>query len=129
MQHGRPGPILLVDDQADVSEVLRTALVLEGYEVVVASNGFEALTMIDDLPTPSLIVLDLMMPVMNGWEFREAQLRNPRLADVPTIILSALRSGQTDELLAPAITLAKPLAAERIVETVRSLIGPPDRHG
>jgi CheY-like chemotaxis protein len=119
----------VIDDQADVLDVLRVALELEGYEVVTAANGFEALAVLEGLPTPSLIVLDLMMPVMNGWEFREAQQRDGRLASIPTVILSALRSGQPDELLEPTATLAKPLAIERIVDTVRSIVGPPASRG
>jgi len=82
--------ILVIDDYADIREGIAVALGLEGYDVVTASNGLEALTKLHSGLQPCLIVLDLMMPVMNGFEFRQAQLADPGLAKIPLIAYSAV---------------------------------------
>jgi two-component system alkaline phosphatase synthesis response regulator PhoP len=81
--------VLLVDDDADIRDALGTALEMAGYEVWLAENGADALRMLAEQPhPPAVIVLDLMMPVMDGRGFREAQLRDARLASVPLVVLS-----------------------------------------
>ncbi|MFN8601645.1 MAG: response regulator [Candidatus Binatia bacterium] len=84
--------ILLVDDNSDILEVIRVILEMEGYRVATASNGAEALARLRDGLDPKLIILDLTMPVMDGWEFRDRQLADPALRDIPTIIYSAVAS-------------------------------------
>lgn len=84
--------ILLVDDNSDILEVIRVILELEGYRVATASNGAEALARLHEGLDPQLIILDLTMPVMDGWEFRDRQLADPALRDIPTIIYSAVTS-------------------------------------
>jgi two-component system chemotaxis response regulator CheY len=86
-------PILLVDDQFDVQEVTRLVLESEGYRVVTANDGSEALRMLRDGLRPSVIVLDLMMPGMDGIAFRRVQIEDPELAAIPTIIYSASSAG------------------------------------
>ncbi|HZP94721.1 MAG TPA: response regulator [Candidatus Limnocylindria bacterium] len=79
--------VLVVDDEPQVRATIRDALAFEGYEVSEASNGAEALALIDDRGTDA-IVLDLWMPVMDGWQFRRAQLAaHP---EIPVVVLSAL---------------------------------------
>ena len=80
--------ILLVEDDEDVRGALAAFLAGEGYEVVEAAHGKEALA---HLRTSRfcLILLDLMMPVMNGWQFREEQLKDPALAEVPVVVVTA----------------------------------------
>jgi CheY-like chemotaxis protein len=85
-------PILLVDDNPDILEVIGMILENEGYAVATASNGAEALARLCDGLKPLLIILDLTMPVMDGWQFRELQLADPALRDIPTIIYSAVGS-------------------------------------
>jgi CheY-like chemotaxis protein len=82
--------ILVVDDNDDVLEVVGALLESEGYGVATASNGAEALDQLGAGLKPALVVLDLTMPVMDGWEFRDRQLRDPELRDIPTIIYSAI---------------------------------------
>ncbi|MBY0274215.1 response regulator [Candidatus Binatia bacterium] len=90
--------ILLVDDNSDVIEVVRVILETEGYVVATASDGADALAQLRAGLTPKLIILDLTMPVMDGWEFREHQLADPALRDIPTIIYSAVSSVRRDEV-------------------------------
>ncbi|HEY2594232.1 MAG TPA: response regulator [Chloroflexota bacterium] len=87
----RPSPasLLLVEDDAAVCDSLREALEYEGFKVATAANGREALVGLRDGLRPSAILLDLMMPVMDGWDFRYEQLRDPALKDIPVLVISA----------------------------------------
>jgi CheY-like chemotaxis protein len=81
--------ILIVEDDADVREDLADLLRHKGYEVTTAANGRDAHDGIQGLAgRPDLILLDLMMPVMDGWQFRALQLQDPALATIPVVILS-----------------------------------------
>ncbi len=82
--------ILLVEDDVDIRTTLKEVLELEGYDVVPAGNGkeaFDALTQMKE--HPCVILLDLMMPIMNGWEFLEAQQSTQNLAAIPVVVVSA----------------------------------------
>src|SRR5690349_16993945 len=81
--------VLVVDDDADIRETVSLILEDEGYEVQSAQDGAAALGVLRAGPLPDVILLDLMMPVMNGWQFREQQTRDPRLAAIPVVVLSA----------------------------------------
>ncbi len=83
----RRGRILVVDDDRDLRELLAAVLSSAGYEVLTAENGAAALSVLRTV-IPDLIILDLMMPVMNGWQFREAQTALPDYARIPVICLS-----------------------------------------
>src|SRR5512137_690369 len=80
--------ILVVEDDRDMREALVEVLRLEGYEVEAAGNGADGLELARR-HRPDVILLDLMMPIMSGWEFRAAQLKDARLAAVPVIVMSA----------------------------------------
>jgi CheY-like chemotaxis protein len=83
-------PLLLVEDNASTREAVKMVLEAEGYPVVAAANGAEALRLLQtEGLRPSLILLDLMMPVMDGWAFRAAQLRDRKLAEIPVVVTSA----------------------------------------
>src|SRR5436190_871334 len=82
--------ILLVDDHRDAREAMAELLRQEGFAVALAANGREALAILYTGLRPCLIIMDLMMPVMNGFEFREEQLRDAILADIPFIAYSAV---------------------------------------
>ena len=83
------GPVLIVDDHAELRQAMTYALEAFGYQVVTAADGNEALDCIRRGTLPSLIVLDLDMPRRDGWAFRSEQARDPKLAAIPTIISSA----------------------------------------
>ncbi len=80
--------ILLVEDEPDIRQDLAEILTDEGYEVATAPHGRDALEQMRTGPLPDLVLLDLMMPVMDGFQFRSAQLADPALADVPVVVLS-----------------------------------------
>jgi DNA-binding response OmpR family regulator len=82
-------PVLVVDDEVDIREAVAELLVEEGYDVVDAGDGAEALRKARECH-PSVVLLDLMMPGMNGWEFCAQRKGDPELAAIPIIILSAL---------------------------------------
>jgi CheY-like chemotaxis protein len=83
--------VLVVEDDPDCREVLSEFLALRGYGVAQAANGEEALEQLRDQDLqPSLILLDLSLPVMSGWEFRERQVRDSKLVDIPVVVVSAL---------------------------------------
>lgn len=116
-----PARILLVEDDPALRCTLAEVLEERGYEVVCAEHGAEALARLGDRPTPSVILLDLAMPVMDGWSFRNAQRKDPRLAAIPTVILSATLSADPRALegLDADAALSKPFTLERLIETVQ----------
>jgi len=83
--------ILIIEDETDLRDTLCDLLELEGFEVVSAANGHEGLAVLERGDPPCLILLDLMMPVMNGWEFLEALRQRPALRppDLPIAVVSA----------------------------------------
>jgi CheY-like chemotaxis protein len=85
----RSAPVLLVEDDAAIAGSLGEALREEGLEVATALNGREALQVLRGGLRPSVILLDLMMPVMDGWDFRHEQLRDPALRDIPVVVVTA----------------------------------------
>ncbi len=84
-----PGFILIIDDDADIRESLSEMLSDEGHRVRVAANGQEALTLLRRSPAPCMILLDLMMPIMNGWQFVSEQAGDPVLASIPVWVITA----------------------------------------
>src|ERR1700758_817248 len=81
--------ILLVDDDIPSTEALKEMLEGAGYDVVCAENGREALARLHETGPICVILLDIMMPGMNGFEFREAQLKDPTLASIPVVVVTA----------------------------------------
>jgi CheY-like chemotaxis protein len=111
--------VLVVDDDPDVRVMLETYLELEGFDVLTASNGFDALQRLRDA-RPSVILLDLMMPVMDGVEFRRHQQGQPVLRDIPVVCLSARHDAkQTATRLGVTDCLAKPLDLEMLMAVLR----------
>ena len=81
--------VLIVDDDSAVRAALKELFETEGYTVVLAANGRAALKRLMEGFRPSVVLLDLMMPVMDGWDFRTEQLKDPALKDIPVFILTA----------------------------------------
>ena len=84
-----PPTLLVVDDDANIARALSNLLEDEGYRVVAAENGRRGLELVEEGLRPSAIILDLMMPVMDGWDFRAEQLKDPAIRDTPVIVLTA----------------------------------------
>ena len=82
--------VLIVEDDDDVREAVADALAIAGYQTATADNGKAALELLEQGIRPCLIVLDLMMPVMNGWTFLETIRRDPRFAELPVCVVSAV---------------------------------------
>jgi CheY-like chemotaxis protein len=115
------GPVLLVDDDEDILDGLSELLKLSGFEVVTARNGAEALAHAR-ARRPCMVLLDLMMPIMSGQEFRKRQTADPGIASIPVIVVTAARPsrGELDRLAAEDCFL-KPVDTERLLSAVRRL--------
>lgn len=109
--------VLLVDDDRSVRECLAMALELEGHAVVQAEDGLDALLALRCGPRPDVIVLDLEMPVMTGWEFRDAQLRDPVIAGIPVVVVSSAAGRAVDA----TARLAKPFRVEDLLTVIDAL--------
>jgi len=110
--------VLVIDDDDELRETIVEVLVDTGFVVGQADNGAVALGLLRGAEAlPSVILLDLMMPEMNGWEFREAQLGDPRLAAIPVVIMTAHPA--TGPLPAPAREiLRKPFASATLLAAI-----------
>jgi CheY-like chemotaxis protein len=80
---------LIIDDDPFLLDALRESLRHDGYVAVPAANGHEALDLLDTGLRPDVIVLDLLMPGMDGWDFRMAQMNRPSVASIPVLVISA----------------------------------------
>ena len=121
----RPSTVLVVDDDPDILEALSEILEAEGFEIRRARNGKEALDRLEP-DAPQLILLDLMMPVMDGWEFAQRmRQRPPEIARIPIIVLSADRNvGSKAADLGAVGHLAKPFELNDLLELVRRSLEP-----
>jgi len=121
----KPPIVLVVDDDPDILEALAEILEGEGFEVRRARNGKEALDRLEPEP-PQLILLDLMMPVMDGWEFSQQMRRRPTVASIPIIVLSADRNvGSKARDIGAVGHLAKPFELTDLLEMVRAALRRP----
>jgi len=113
-----PCTVFVVEDDVDTRDMMGRFLELEGFTVEVAANGKQALERLNAGVHPCVILLDLMMPVMDGWEFRRRQREDPQLARVPVVVLSALDQSRAADLDGAAF-LKKPLDFDRLLQLVR----------
>lgn len=114
--------VLVVDDDPDILEALAEILEVEGFEIRRARNGQEALEKLYS-PAPQLILLDLMMPVMDGWEFAHRLHQRKDVGNVPVIVLSADRNvGSKAQEIGAVGYLAKPFELNELLELVRSAL-------
>ena len=118
----RDGYILVVDDDADLRQNIADVLEDEGYVTRVAGTGREALTIMKKTPeVPRLVLLDLLMPDMNGWQFCHEQRTDRRFIDVPVLVVTANRNLGPDP---PGNdVLLKPFRLEEILQKVKRLTG------
>ena len=112
--------ILVVEDDRDTREMLERFLQLEGFTVRTAENGRAALDVLGR-EGACVILLDLMMPVMNGWEFRHVQASDPRLSRIPVIVVTAAGRREQIPTIDAHAWLPKPVDLDRLLETIQPL--------
>jgi len=110
--------VLVVDDDEEMRASLSEFLESEGFSVRTAQHGLEALSLLRTIEPPGLILLDFMMPVMNGTQFLVEQKSDPRLRGIPVVILSAWARDWKGDALGVDAVLAKPIDPERLVMLV-----------
>lgn len=115
--------VLVVDDDLDTREMLCRFLEMEGFGVESAANGRQALDRLTSGVEACVIVLDLMMPVMDGWQFREEQTRRADLAKIPVIVVSAAARERIARIDADEV-LAKPVDLDELLARVSAYCRP-----
>jgi CheY-like chemotaxis protein len=117
--------VLLADDDEDIRETIESLLTLRGHRVVSARDGAEALERMRERNPPAMVLLDLMMPGMNGEEFRAAQLADPALASVPVVVLSGAGHIPSTGPLGRVPVLAKPIDLDVLFSAVEQFCSGP----
>jgi CheY-like chemotaxis protein len=116
---GTNDPVLIVEDDADVREALALLVEHSGYPAVTAADGRQALQLLGAGLRARLIILDLMMPVLDGWGFRAAQMRQPRFAAIPTVVCSAREdAGEQAEQMGALAGFVKPVDVDRVLALI-----------
>jgi CheY-like chemotaxis protein len=118
----KPSTVLVVDDDPDIRESVQLALEGRGFTVVGKPNGREALDWLQAGNRPAVILLDLMMPVMDGWLFRTIQRTDPELSAIPVVVLSAAPPWYSPIDIRDHVI--KPLNLDTLLEKLRRLSGP-----
>jgi CheY-like chemotaxis protein len=113
---------MIVEDDRDTREMLGRFLELEGFSVRTAANGQLALDALHEM-NPCVILLDLMMPVMNGWQFREAQVNDPRFSRIPVVVVTAAGPRADIPSIAADGWLAKPVDFDRLLAAIHPFCG------
>jgi CheY-like chemotaxis protein len=121
MMEERPSTcVLIVEDDRDVRLSLAEVLAEEGYRIAMAGNGLEALRYLRSASAPGVILLDLMMPVMDGWEFLSVQRQIPSLSSIPVIVLTAGGTLKGPTSPVPVIDrLKKPVEMQNLLDVVK----------
>lgn len=123
--NGRPTVakrILIVDDEANIARIIKFNLEQEGFEVETASDGLMALSRVKEA-SPDLIVLDLIMPKMDGWEVAQHLKQDPATARIPILILSIVQDREKGQQAGAAGYLLKPFSMDDLLREVRGLLG------
>lgn len=118
-----PSTVLVVDDDRDLTRLMAKFLKLEGFAAAEAGNGQEALTYLRGGGDANVILLDLRMPVMDGWAFRSEQRKDPALAAIPVVVLSGVEADHVQDLDAAA-AFQKPVSFPEVVGALRRLCEP-----
>ena len=115
--------ILIVEDDPTIRETLGEILTSEGYRVLGVGDGAAALRRLREGLKPALILLDLMMPVMNGWEFLSAQHHDPALAAIPVIVVTGALPHSEQASLEVAGLVTKPVDVSLLLDTIAQVCG------
>jgi CheY-like chemotaxis protein len=111
---------MVVDDDDAIREALQDVLTDEGYDVIGASDGQEALECLNGEHRPSAILVDLWMPVMDGWKFLDALLADARFSRIPLVVLTAARDQRARELCVAEV-LTKPVQLHQVLAVLERL--------
>ncbi len=123
-----PPSVLIVDDAASIRNLLVGLLEDEGYPAVAVAHGQAALDYLHTHPLPCCIILDLYMPIMDGWQFHRAHLRTSALAGIPVIVMSAVAAAlQPVAWFQAASYLPKPFGVDEVLARIAPLCPPPRR--
>jgi CheY-like chemotaxis protein len=114
-------PVLIVEDDTDTREAMKFLLEGHGYATVVAADGAEGLAKLRAGLRPCLILLDLMMPEKNGFQFRVEQVLDPRLSEIPVVVYSGNPDAHASGAALGAVThLSKPLDVDKLLDAVKT---------
>ena len=114
--------ILIVDDDLDIRELLAETLEERGFDVVTAANGLEAISVVRNMTTPpSIILLDLMMPVLDGYGFLEERAKDAALASIPVAVISAGHGLDPSRLSNAARIIPKPIDVSLLVSVIHDV--------
>jgi CheY-like chemotaxis protein len=114
--------VMIIDDDDAIREALEDVLSDEGYEVVGVSDGQQALDYLHGEKRPNAILVDLWMPVMDGWKFLDALLEDPRLCRIPLVVLTAARDQRARDLRVAEV-LTKPVQLQQVLGALERLTG------
>jgi two-component system chemotaxis response regulator CheY len=115
-----PGRVLVVDDDEEIRETLCTVLQAEGYDAFEARNGLHALQQLLAQPLPDVILLDMMMPLMSGFEFLDMHREDPRIRDIPVIAVTAY--AKVAEVVGVARLVRKPFDLNELLGALREVL-------
>ena len=119
----RTGPILIVDDDLDIRELLAETLEDFGFSCVTAQNGLEAVELARSMTAPpSIILLDLMMPVMDGYGFLDERRNDPALAGIPVAIVTAGHGVDPSRFESTTPIIQKPIDVPKLVDVIHDLL-------
>lgn len=113
--------VLIIEDDDEIREILAEMLTDKGYPVITARNGVEGLTAMRSSLLPCVVLLDLMMPVMDGWALRREMLADPKLAQIPVVVVSGAADLESKaSQLKAACVLTKPVKWPVLLDSVRA---------
>lgn len=117
----KAGTVLLVEDDSEIRDTVQDVLEAQGYDVIPAENGKQAIDylMLDRSSRPDLVILDLMMPLVTGWQVLDTIRRLPSMDGVPVVVMTAAR---TNKPVGADVVLMKPFPLEVLLETVHDTL-------
>lgn len=112
--------ILIIEDDNAIRNAMSSVLELEGYSTGLASNGKQAMDMIKAGHLPDIILLDMMMPIMSGWDFLDFVRANSKTSQIPIIVVSAY--AESAKSVRPQAVVPKPVRVNSLLETIELIV-------